>query len=71
MPTTHADLALLTLTTWHCCPTGYNDFQLHHFCMHYPALLAEHLLPPGTLMASGKLVALDALLKARTAHHIT
>lgn len=42
---------------------GYNDFQLHNFCHSYPALLGQHLLAPTTLMASGKLVALDKLLK--------
>lgn len=48
-----------------CCAwlAGYNDFQLHNFCHNYPALLGQHLLPPTTLMASGKLVALDKLLK--------
>jgi hypothetical protein len=45
------------------CRTGYNDFQLHNFCANYPALLGQHLLPSTTLMASGKLVALDKLLK--------
>lgn len=46
-----------------CLLAGYNDFQLHNFCHSYPALLGQHLLPPTTLMASGKLVALDKLLK--------
>ncbi|KAF6259017.1 SNF2 family N-terminal domain-containing protein [Scenedesmus sp. NREL 46B-D3] len=35
--------------------SGYNDFQLHNFCHTYPTLLAQHLLPPTSLMASGKL----------------
>eukprot|EP00879_Flechtneria_rotunda_P017507 GHRR01018356.1.p1 GENE.GHRR01018356.1~~GHRR01018356.1.p1 ORF type:complete len:1057 (+),score=419.84 GHRR01018356.1:236-3406(+) len=43
--------------------SGYNDFQLHNFCLNYPALLGQHLLPPSTLMSSGKLVALDKLLQ--------
>lgn len=47
------------------CPifSAYNDYQLHTFCMTYHGLLGQYMLPPTCLMASGKLVALDALLK--------
>lgn len=51
----------MALAPW--LAAGYNDFQLHNFCYQYPALLGQHLLPPSCLMASGKLVALDKLLK--------
>jgi len=44
-------------------PAAYNDYQLHTFCMTYHGLLGQYMLPPTCLMASGKLVALDALLK--------
>jgi hypothetical protein len=36
---------------------------MHTFCMTYHGLLGQFMLPPTCLMASGKLVALDALLK--------
>ena len=45
------------------CPAAYNDYQLHTFCLTYHHVLGQYLLPPTCLMASGKLVALDALLK--------
>jgi SWI/SNF-related matrix-associated actin-dependent regulator 1 of chromatin subfamily A len=46
-----------------CVFAAYNDYQLHTFCMTYHGLLGQYMLPPTCLMASGKLVALDALLK--------
>lgn len=42
---------------------GYNDYQLHTFCLTYHTLLGQYMLPPTCLMSSGKLVALDGLLR--------
>jgi hypothetical protein len=50
-------------TFFSCRPAAYNDYQMHTFCMTYHGLLGQFMLPPTCLMASGKLVALDALLK--------
>jgi len=44
-------------------PPGYSDYQLHTFCCMNYNHLGRYCLRPDSLLSSGKLVALDTLLR--------